>query len=425
MMCRMSGKCVSSMVLLAALAVPGVLAEETTLTFSPGDGGAYSDTEEGVLQAKYPSLTRETADVIEVGTYYDFIRVTVLRFPDILGENEGQVPSGATIVSAVLKLKSIYAKNDTVSVYRLVESHNISASDALSWNNRAVGTAWTVSGAGYVSEAEKSREGTALDTKLIDTNWTFYEWDVSAALEAWVTNPSQNYGFVIENRALVDGQSFGGSRNSYMDRRPILEVTYEMGPDTTPPDPVADFVANGEIGQVTLSWTNPTDSDFAGALVVKKLGSAPTGTPENGTAYSPGEALGDGEVIFVGNASDTGCVDTDITTDTYYYTVFARDASLNYSSGVTDSAEPIGTAELAFQTGDGDPYTTTYDADLTAKYPNGVYDEYVYITTGVVYEGMRNGLIHVRGFVGPEEGQVSYNAQVLSLIHISEPTRPY
>lgn len=413
-MCRVSGKCVGSAVLLAVIAASGVLAEETTLTFSPGDGGAYSDTEEGVLQAKYPSLTRETADVIEVGTYYSFIRVTVLRFPDIIGENEGQVPSGATIISATLKLKSIYAKNDTVSVYRIVESHDISASDALSWNNRAAGTAWTVPGAGYVSEAEKSRDATALDTNLIDASWTFYEWDVSAALEAWVANPSQNYGFVIENRALADGQSFGGSRNSYMDRRPILEVTYEVGPDTTPPDPVTDLSADGEIGQVTLSWTNPTDSDYAGALVVKKLGSAPTGTPEDGTAYSPGQALGDGEVLFVGNASDTGCVDTDITTDTYYYTVFARDASLNYSSGVTDSADPIGTAEVVFQTGDGDPYTATYDADLTAKYPNGVYDEYVYITTGVVYEGMRNGLIQVRGFIGPEEGQVPHNAQVVS-----------
>jgi hypothetical protein len=89
---------------------------------------------------------------------------------------------------------------------------------------------------------------------------------------------------------------------------------------------VSSFTATPGSGQVTLSWTNPTDTDFAGVRIVRKANSAPASTT-------------DGTVVY--DSTGTGFTDT-VTADgtTYYYKAFSHDEVPNYASGALASATP-------------------------------------------------------------------------------------
>ncbi len=96
--------------------------------------------------------------------------------------------------------------------------------------------------------------------------------------------------------------------------------------DTIPPGAVTNFTATPGDGHVTLSWTNPADSDFAGVVIRRSTISQP---------LTPGQ--GD----FVYSGSGTGFDDTGLNNGTlYYYTAFAYDSTPNYSSGANTSATP-------------------------------------------------------------------------------------
>ncbi len=98
--------------------------------------------------------------------------------------------------------------------------------------------------------------------------------------------------------------------------------------DVTAPADVTNFsAANDGTGELSLSWTNPTDSDFAGVKILRKIGSAPA-------------SLIDGTVEYDGNG--TSFTDSELTSGTlYYYKAFAYDGVPNYSSGAATSETPI------------------------------------------------------------------------------------
>lgn len=107
-----------------------------------------------------------------------------------------------------------------------------------------------------------------------------------------------------------------------------LEVLPVVNRNVTPPALVDDFVATAGDTEITLNWTNPTDTDLAEVLVRRKLG----GYPEEHT---------DGDLVFRITTPVPGAVETDIdsglTNDTeYYYAVFSRDQVLNWQDTVTE-----------------------------------------------------------------------------------------
>lgn len=108
------------------------------------------------------------------------------------------------------------------------------------------------------------------------------------------------------------------------------DYTFTTLGDSTAPANVA-LVATPGNARVFLSWTVPTDSDFAGTRIVRKTGGYPTGPL-------------DGDLIFEG--SGTSFTDTAVINGvTYYYGAYAFDTSGNFSSGslaqATPSAVPI------------------------------------------------------------------------------------
>jgi hypothetical protein len=74
----------------------------------------------------------------------------------------------------------------------------------------------------------------------------------------------------------------------------------------------------------------------SGYLALRRIGSAPTGLPADGTAYAAGTAIGDGTVVFVGGATNFSQSDLSANT-TYHYRVFAYNGSGGATNYLTTS----------------------------------------------------------------------------------------
>jgi hypothetical protein len=104
------------------------------------------------------------------------------------------------------------------------------------------------------------------------------------------------------------------------------DQTFRTLPDLTPPANVSNFQATAGDGQVSLSWVNPPDPDFAGVKILRKTGDFPRGST-------------DGTLVYDGIGASR--VDTGLTNDiTYYYGAFSYDAAGNFASGALASATP-------------------------------------------------------------------------------------
>jgi len=104
------------------------------------------------------------------------------------------------------------------------------------------------------------------------------------------------------------------------------DYTFTTLPDTTPPANVTNFVAipgPGEL-EITLTWDNPTDPDFAGVRICRSEAGYPVDPLTCTVIYE-----GTGE-SFVDTAVVAGVL--------YYYTNFAFDTYMNFASGAIASA---------------------------------------------------------------------------------------
>ena len=106
-----------------------------------------------------------------------------------------------------------------------------------------------------------------------------------------------------------------------------------VGPaDVVPPACPAGFIVSVGNGQLTLSWANPADRDFAGTRIVRRTDRFPVDRS-------------DGTVIFDGVG--TGWTDVGLINDTtYYYGAFSYDLSGNNCSGVFAQGTPMAGVDL-------------------------------------------------------------------------------
>jgi hypothetical protein len=108
-----------------------------------------------------------------------------------------------------------------------------------------------------------------------------------------------------------------------------LVVSLPSAADTTPPQDIRNFSANGGTGHVRLTWTNPSDADFGGVQIRFRTDRFPT-------SHTDGEVLGDfsGQPDATGEALHEGLLDG----VTYYYAAASYDFSGNRQSTVYASA---------------------------------------------------------------------------------------
>lgn len=105
-----------------------------------------------------------------------------------------------------------------------------------------------------------------------------------------------------------------------------LTFTTSALPDLIPPANVSNFKAELGDKQITLTWKNPPDEDFAGVKIMRS------------TFFYPQDPL-DGLPVY--NGKGEFFIDTEVENGVrYYYTAFTYDTSGNFSSGAVASAVP-------------------------------------------------------------------------------------
>ena len=127
---------------------------------------------------------------------------------------------------------------------------------------------------------------------------------------------------------LVNGRTYYYAAWAYDGvRNYSTRVTVSAVPaDVTAPGPAQSFMVTGGDARNVLSWTNPTDPDFAGVRVVLKTTGFPTGPTDGAVVYS-----GTGTSYnHTGLANGTS----------YYYSAYAFDGIPNYSTVSRGSAAP-------------------------------------------------------------------------------------
>jgi len=149
------------------------------------------------------------------------------------------------------------------------------------------------------------------------------------------TNATMTINHLVVLNGLLTGTTYHylvRSTDAYGQEAVSGDQTFSTLADTTPPANVTGFTATSGNSQVTLTWTNPTDADFAGVIVVRKQGGFPTGPTDGTTVYT---------------GTGTSQVDLGRTNGvTYYYAIYAYDEVPNYSSGSLASATPTGPADI-------------------------------------------------------------------------------
>jgi len=112
------------------------IAAADTLTFQQGDGGAYSATDATFIYNT--AAVNHGSDVLLTAVVFDMVQQvhTLIRFPNIVGSNPGQVPAGASITSATLTL-TIYNSNPPASatdIQQILVDWGENTIDGIAWN---------------------------------------------------------------------------------------------------------------------------------------------------------------------------------------------------------------------------------------------------------------------------------------------------
>ena len=136
--------------------------------------------------------------------------------------------------------------------------------------------------------------------------------------------------------------------------------------DNLSPGDVTSATATAGNAQVSLSWTNPGDTDLSAVMVLAST-SAITYVPTEGNTYSTCTLNGASRVACYG--LQTSCTDTSLANGTpYYYKIYTVDTNGNYSTpGVTPSGSPVTPAPPAvalthfrWRTDNGTEVSATY-----------------------------------------------------------------
>ena len=167
----------------------------------------------------------------------------LVRFDNIIGSGNGQVPPGVFIVSATLEIQTDNASNGPVSIYQMLTN----------WNEATV--SWSSLNGGITPNDNEARV-TADDTKSGIGSSDLLSWNVTKSVQSWVDgNP--NYGWAFINQS-SNGWDFITELHAVdSTKRPKLSIVYSL----TFPDLYSVDVTNIQSFSATVNWkTTPASN---------------------------------------------------------------------------------------------------------------------------------------------------------------------
>jgi hypothetical protein len=186
-----------------------IIADAEVVVFQEGVNG-YSGTVDTWLMESAPEEIYSESPVVKWGRQDGGGRVYGLfKFDDIFGSGPGQIPDGATIVSATFAYNIVDCGHDAVVNQVLVD-----------WDE-------TVTYATFGGDAgvKPDEYGHRVDDAIGNTGKGYFSIDVTGRVKSWQTNPSANNGWIFRPTGNRVAEA-GSSENPDMSKRPKLMVNY-------------------------------------------------------------------------------------------------------------------------------------------------------------------------------------------------------
>ena len=170
----------------------------------------------------------------------------LIRFDNIFGSGTGQIPAGASIVSATLQY----------TVFNASASPNANVNEILSdWTEE---TTWDAFG--NTPGVQPEDYGVLVTTAPASATGN-YTIDVTSSLAAWSTNPlTTNRGWIFRPNDL-DGVDIRSSEYTTSSNRPLLRVNYTPPPSTPPAAPSGLSATAPTHTQVHLTWNDNANNE--------------------------------------------------------------------------------------------------------------------------------------------------------------------
>ena len=315
--------------------------------------GTYTMTFGNTQDADFPGTIQDTYININSTNYVSSQYLRTYTWPTDKPSNAivmkfdlSAIPSDAQIQSAIvyLYMNDMEAGGGDelydVSAHKII-NHNPNLEQCTGYTYDGT-NGWTPNNSCYNNVPLAQADiAPAEDTKSLDKTYGYKTWTVTNMVKDWIANPSTNYGLLLNSDSSASSNSnryFASSEANDPSQRPKLVITYTVGEDTTPPGDVTSFTATSGPGQITLTWTNPTDTDFAGVMLRYRT----DGTyPQNKDDGSP-IPNGNGGKIAGSPGQNMSYVHTNLDPEThYYYSAFSYDTSNNYSQTAHADAQPL------------------------------------------------------------------------------------
>jgi len=200
-------------------------------------------------------------------------RRSLIRWPHFMGAEPGQVPYGARVTKATLRLTPLGAGEPVrVSAWRIVEPWTYTPISnqknlAPAWAFRRNGKCkWRVPGCGYEDGARRSREREPVGSVEVGAGAAPVEIDVTRAVRHWTRRPSENWGLLVAADAGQRERFFGSSDHNEQNMRPELVVRYLVAPDTEGP---ALELTKPERSPTQYVWLEGAVGPDAGRVLVR------------------------------------------------------------------------------------------------------------------------------------------------------------
>ncbi len=183
----------------------------------------------------------------------------LLAFPALIGGGSGQVPPGAAIASATLRLNCTNAGN-LMALYRLAEDWD---EDQATWNERRAGVPWSAPGA----DGPGSRTGSSVPGDCTTTGQRLIA--ITPIVQAW-SDGAPNFGIVLIETG-TDGVNFNSSESG---DSPVLTVVY------SDQEPAATQSLSGTAATASLSATLPVGTHYWNIEVTDANGATARGAAD-------------------------------------------------------------------------------------------------------------------------------------------------
>ncbi len=144
---------------------------------------------------------------------------------DLLFWDTSAIPAGSVIESVTIQLN---VTNTSSQAYELYVMQRAWDELTATWNQASSGNAWATAGALGIADRSSAAVG-SITASSLGLNQIVLNSGGIAAVQAWIDNPAENRGLIIQDYGNSNGADVSSSEASAAAQRPKLVVTYRPG----------------------------------------------------------------------------------------------------------------------------------------------------------------------------------------------------